>query len=583
MSVYKYYLNGTEYTPINTGDFTFDITLEREAGAYQYTNQLNGDIQFKNAAYQYILTHGECQKLELVITETCTDGIFDVFYLYFTRRDCKFYPDEKRVSISPKHDSLYKCLTDKYNTKFNFLEVPAIVETTYQQDVSQYEFYVAYADVGFIAGWGVRFGAGELAEPLHSFFVREKRTTYCQGGEPQAPPQGGGDPWTLLVDNCAGGDFCTWVRKPIAFASFTNANSYITDCTMPCPPFVNLPNWVKFWELIIYGVRYEYWYDNNAIPFSDVQLNNGRPLVDTINYALTKSCPELGLISEFLTNVVNPVTGLTPSDTEGIQLHAVSDIKNPSASEPATREDLRLSDILDSYISSKLNCFWWVDEKTKRLVIEHFSDLENNETIDLTATKYAKYTSNKNEYEYDNSDSPQSEDFPSQDVGIDFTGVDILYKNSCATGNKSYNTNTFYSEVEAVVTNPNAYGNDGIVVITPDSCAPLNTINNFGQRSEKGAITDVYYPNAPQAMANLHHKYWRCYRPFAGGNMNFLDVFFTQRPNKKFQEIKIPICCFFFFNPRAKFKGYGFNNGQLQSASYSPKTGFVTLNIMYSE
>lgn len=586
MAVYKYYLNGTQYEPINTGSFTFDFTLERENGAYQYVQTLNGNLLFKDAAYDYILKHGECQKIKLLVTETCEDGVFDVFNLFFTRKDCKWNHDEKKVSIEPKHDSLYNCLKAKYDTKFNFLEVPEIVSTVYKQDVSQWEFLVVYADVGFISGWGTRFGNGELAEPLWSFFVRERKTTYCQGGEPQAPPQGGGDPWNLLYNNCEGGGYCVWVRKPIAFASFTNADSYITNCVMPCPPFVNTPNWIQFWEVIFDNpiqTRFQCWYNSDSISFSNVEINNGRTLVDVINYALTKSCPELGLISDILTNETNPITGQTPSDLYGVQLHAITDVKFPDADEPATREDVRLKDILDGYISSKLNCFWWVDEKSKRLLIQHFSELTNNETIDLTDAKYAKYTKNRNQYEYDNSDNPVSEEFPSQDIGIDFTGVDITYNNACAEGNKPYNTDRFYSEVEAIINDPDAFGNDGIVVITPDSCAPANTLDTYGDRSENGAITNVYYPNAPQAMANLQDKYWKVYRPFGGGNMNFLPTQFEQKPNKKPVQITIPICCFFFFNPRAKFKSWIYENGQLESASFNPKTGFITLNIMFYE
>ena len=41
-TIYKYYLNGIEYQPINTGGFTLDITLVREAGSYQYTKELSG-------------------------------------------------------------------------------------------------------------------------------------------------------------------------------------------------------------------------------------------------------------------------------------------------------------------------------------------------------------------------------------------------------------------------------------------------------------------------------------------------------------------------------------------------------------
>ena len=37
---------------------------------------------------------------------------------------------------------------------------------------------------------------------------------------------------------------------------------------------------------------------------------------------------------------------------------------------------------------------------------------------------------------------------------------------------KAYNTSKFFSEVESIYDNPDKYGNDGLVMITPDSLAP---------------------------------------------------------------------------------------------------------------
>ena len=53
-AIYKYYLNGYEYTPTNTGGFTFDYNLNRENGAYHFSKSVNGSINFNMAAYEYI-------------------------------------------------------------------------------------------------------------------------------------------------------------------------------------------------------------------------------------------------------------------------------------------------------------------------------------------------------------------------------------------------------------------------------------------------------------------------------------------------------------------------------------------------
>ncbi len=582
-TIYKYYFNDVEYTPTNTGDFTLDISLVEEAGSYQYVKELNGTINFKNAAYDFILLHDDCQKIELTIKEFCGEGVFVVWYGYFTKRDCAFSPDEKRVEISPKQDSLYKCLTDNYDREFNILEATEIATSIYVPNYRGYQyrvenrttqpFYPPFVECGGVSpflGFGV--------------YVRELKTTYCQGGEPQAPA---GTGWELLFNNCESENLATWYRKPAQFINPASCALVFTDtvcvgppCTPPTPPAVG--NWYLMDSLDIGTSVIGFWIDLDSIPVQEQPIDNGRLLTDVIDLGLNKFCPELDLQSQFLTNIVNPVTGNNPSSTEAIQFHSISDVKDPAATEPATVENITLKDIFDSYISSKLNCFWRIDEGTKRLIIEHYNDLNNIGTIDLTSIQSGKYTRLKNKYEYDNSDIPKAENFPSLDSSIDFTGVDIVYENDCSEGVKSYNTSKFYSEVESIINDPDEYPTDGIVAITPDSLAPQADQN--GTRAENGKITGQYSANAPQGMANLHDKFWKFYRPFESGTMNFIDTQFTKnKPVKKLEQLQIPLCCYFLFNPYSSFIGNNFNNGQLQSASLNLKTGFLTLNINYYE
>ena len=590
-TIYKYYLNGTEYQPTNTGGFTLDINLVQEAGSYQYVKKLNGSINFKNAAYDYILLNSECQKITLEIKEFCGEGTFVIWYGYFTIRDCKFMPDKKQVDVSPNQDSFYKCLTDNYDRKFNILETSNVVNSDYAEDISRYEYAIDpnltplnsvkpfFGDVVLCLG-------ASITTP-YGLWVRELVTTYCQGGEIQ-PPAGTG--WALLYDNCEGENLSTWYRKPNQFQDPASCSlvTYTTvcpilGCTPPAPPIGPAnEDWILLETFEYPTGSISIWIDQNTISSTIINLNNGRPLVDVLNLGLNKLCPELDIQSNFLTQLINPVTGKSPSSTEGIQLHSISDIKDPAATEPATVENITLKELLESYISSKLNCFWRVDEGTKRLIIEHYNDLNNQGITDLTAIQNGKYTNLKNQYEYDNSDIPKAEEFPSLDSSIDFTGVDIVYNNDCAEGVKAYNTSKFYSEVESIINDPDQYPNDGIVTITPDSLAPLGNVDPSGARSENGAITGDYGPNMPQGMANLQDKFFKFYRPFPEGEMNFINTAFSKlKPIKKLQEIEIPLCCFFFFAPYSKFIGNNFTAGQLQSASFNPATGFMTLNIMY--
>jgi hypothetical protein len=229
-TIYKYYLNGTEYQPFNTGDFTLDINLVKEAGSYQYTKELNGTINFKNAAYNYILLHSECQKINLEIKEFCGEGTFVIWYGYFTVRDCKFMPDKKQVEVNPKQDSFYKCLVDNYDRNFNILEVPTVVQSGYAEDLARFDYAVFAGPCRDVPFYADCLGSSTLN--AFSFYVREIKTVYCQGGELQ-PPSGTG--WELFLDNCAAENLSQWYRTPPLFLPPAPPNPVLTFIFTPRP------------------------------------------------------------------------------------------------------------------------------------------------------------------------------------------------------------------------------------------------------------------------------------------------------------------------------------------------------------
>lgn len=593
MASFKYYINETQYHPINEGDFTFDITLDTTAGAYQYVYSLNGSIVFDKLAYEYIKRHDKTQKILLTVRETSDQGTFVIFDnpLFFTHYDCEFSPQNKRVSIKPKQDSLFKCLTDSYDIKFNLLETPNVVSSIYSPTSSRWEYAVGTTSIPpfFIC---TMLANGGLANPYAPFgvYVREVRTTYCQAGEPQAPS---GTGWNLEINNCQGRRLSQWFRCPPYWSdipNLPNANRFtFTTAPFPAIPATPVPTFaVDDWAYIAQitdssSITFYFWIDNLLLNGDPIFLNNGRLLIDVINYGLNEICPVLDVQSQILNNTVNPVTGVSPSDMEGLQIHSLSDIKDPDATEPATREDITIRDVLEGYISGRANCYWRVDERTKRLIIEHYSDLNNQGTIDLNTINGVIGLDNQ-DYSYDGTDIPKAEEFPSLDSSIDFTGIDILFENPISTGVKPRNTDKFYSEVESIIQDPDSYGGDGYVIITPESLAPLDSLDPSGIRAENGAITNVYSPNAPQGMANMQEKYFQHWRPFEHGNMNFKNrTFLKNKPVIKAAPISFPLCSFYFFNPYAKFIGLDFIEGQLQTASFSPKTGRITINTQHNE
>lgn len=579
--MFKYYLNGYEYTPDNVGDLSMDITLVTDKGAYYYEYTLSGSPIYSSVAYDFIYRHSDGQSIAFTIEEIGELGTYEVFKGTFTNRSCAFDEDYSIVECEIKQDSLYRRLVDNFDKTFNMLLTPNVVSAEYES-TGKYEYVIrqtlssAPPDEPFYGSY-VEVSPGGVS-PFIAFavYVRERKTTYSAGGEPVKPV---GDRWELYIDNTEGKGTSTWTRKPDVFISplLLNANfadTFAIPPAIPGPPPVSGANedWLEMGEYINPSGHLKFWIDFNVLRQDEQSLNNGRLLVDVINYGLNKDVPELDVQSLFLTQDTNPVNGETPSTTKDIQIHSIDDIKNPSVSNPATRQDVRLSDILEGYINGKLNCYWRVDERTKRLIIENYKDLFSEGVIDVTEDQTIR------KYNHDNTNIPRSEEFPSADSSIDFTGVPIEYDNNIGEGVKTYNTDSFYSEVERIVTDPDTYPSSGFVMITKDSLRVQDEL------AELGPITDDYAPNMPQSMATLHKKFFLYRRPFASGLMNFENTDFEENtPIKVLEPIEKQLCSLYFFSPYSRFIGKGFENGFLQSANFSFSTKNITLNLKYNE
>lgn len=579
--MFKYYLNGYEYKPDNVGDLSIDISLVTDKGAYYYEYTLIGSPIYSSVAYDFIYRHSDGQQLAFTINEISDTGTYEVFKGKFTNRSCTFDEDYSIVECEIKQDSLYRRLIDNFDKTFNMLLTPNVVSAEYES-TGDYEYVVrqvlssAPPDEPFYGSYIEVFPGGFSPFLAFAVYVRERKTTYSAGGKPVKPV---GDRWQLYIDNTEGKNTSTWVRKPDVFISplLLNANfadTFATPPAIPVAPPVSGANedWLEMGEHITPATHLKFWIDFNTIRQGELSLNNGRLLVDVINYGLNQDVPELDVQSLFLTQDINPVNGETPSTTKDIQIHAIDDIKNPSVSNPATRQDARLSDILEGYINGKLNCYWRVDERTKRLIIENNKDIFSQGVINVTEDQTIR------KYNHDNTNVPRSEEFPSNDSSIDFTGVPIEYDNNIGEGVKTYNVDSFYSEVESIVTDPDTYPSSGFVMITKDS---LRVKDNL---SEVGIITGHYSPNMPQSMSVLHKKFFPYRRPFSSGLLNFNNTSFDKNtPIKVLEPVEKKLCSLYFFDPYSRFIGKGFNEGFLQSANVSLLTKNITLNLKYNE
>ena len=216
---------------------------------------------------------------------------------------------------------MYDCLTKNYDKDFNFLQTPNIVNTEYNE-APLFEFIVEVPAVGTGITpppkpfYGTFITTTTGVSPFFGFagYVRELRTTYCQGGEPQAPE---GTGWEVLLNACEAKGVTTWFRKPDVFTTtLLNTDFTTTSSTLPTPPppppITSGQDWLLMDVFAPSTSAVGFWVDKNKIAQPNIELKNGRPYLDALNYGINETtCPELDVQSRFFNRLTNPVTAVS--------------------------------------------------------------------------------------------------------------------------------------------------------------------------------------------------------------------------------------------------------------------------------
>ena len=137
--MFKFFLNGYEFTPLNVGDLSIDINLTTDKGAYQYEYTLSGSPIYTGAAYQFITRHSDGQAIEFYIEETGELGTYVVYNGVFTNRDCNDDEDLKIIECEVNNNTLYQRLIDNFDKTFNMLLAPNVVSAEYES-TGDYEY-----------------------------------------------------------------------------------------------------------------------------------------------------------------------------------------------------------------------------------------------------------------------------------------------------------------------------------------------------------------------------------------------------------------------------------------------------------
>lgn len=239
------------------------------------------------------------------------------------------------------------------------------------------------------------------------------------------------------------------------------------------------------------------------------------------------------------TNYVNPA-----QPNYYLRIAQKSDIKNPTASNPATKLLMSFSDI-EKVMKDIFNCFWVIEFVGVFPYIrwEHYSWFTINMNYDATTATNFPLNEYKNKVKLDGDEIPSSELWKFMEAnGPDFVGTSLLYSADCSNGEqKDRGLETLTTDTPFIISNPNSIANEGFVLI---DCIKVNPTPEWFAYTTIGQISTASVRNVRLSSANLQYDLHRYGRPLIVGTMNNVyQTFLSKEPNLVQENIITELCC----------------------------------------
>lgn len=270
------------------------------------------------------------------------------------------------------------------------------------------------------------------------------------------------------------------------------------------------------------------------------------PIGDVIEYLVQQIYPTLTwgvtILSEFLTNATNPITGAT-NKYNHLFLSQKSDVKRPNSTNPATIGMMSFNQLI--HILRCMNLRW--EYAGGILTIEHVSNWTSNPGVDIRTQEMAAST---NKYKYLKEETPKTEKFTWMEANnLDFIGEPIWYDSYCVNQDAKTNKTEFILNVttdldhirtvcNTVPTEDSEIADDGWVLFATTLIGP-----DYYLTSTLGVIENtVSHFNNDLSWSCLHNRFWKHERQLIEGYMNgMLQTFYSAKKIKQ-QECSIILC-----------------------------------------
>jgi hypothetical protein len=534
------------------------------------------------------------QKTDITITVDNAGTPETIFEGFVSLAEGQWNKRQREIILKIEPNDKYSCILDNWETEYNVLnatnfnEASVLVGKLEALTCSDFTYtappILAFFDETQAVGTCINPAEGWVI--LREYYIEIegidtiRHTTWVREKVTGAPSIPFGTGWI----NLGGG---TYVREPEVSASFTvsileetsttyqyEAYKQVVGAEIARDPsgavatagFIDLEPTTNQTKGFLY-----------YRPFS---LDNGVDLEEVLEI-LKADCDGLNTIrSNFfrINEDVIPITDPYIAAVAGFDKVVVwqkSDVIFANAFNNASRAEITLKDLL-TQLRNIFNVEWDIDDVSGEFFIEHISEFEGSNGLDLTVPPYSEMIEGFENYSYQSVPVPRREVFTwmDKDVVSDyFKGEPIVYNEASATDDDlEINADKVSTDFTALVSYPDSSNPEGLFLGAVGVDGSENYLN-----FEDGKI------NGHLSFTKLHDNYWTFGRPYPVGTLNGVLTTFDSYERFKEQEtirIRIDISTLLSFDPSELVKTqYGW--GKVSRAEYSAKNSELTLTIRH--
>lgn len=572
------------------GFFAGSFKYEQEDGQLFFRRKYDGKLSFRGYDYNYIKDRYDlgnyCDIYELLIEkyDKNTSAYIVDWMGYFSMTDGDFDFERCRYSVNPTIQDKYTCILNNWETEFNILTQSKKAISSKVNSII--EFILITEETGWKSVGDVLNQGKNLTEfqciyiyddpdnnLFYYLFAREaiifsKYATLVGAnwkdvnsetnqGSPYPDPANNAYDLNYEIKNYLDpvDQMNKYARRIFDSKSAPAAGDILINndslgialgisITRPDPNIYNYYGFSQddryYWGLVsLKDIYVKKAYYNFLLFTQSVNYINCVSLNDTIGFLANSNCSDLStsIISEFLSNATNPVTGVA-SKTNHLYIIQKSDAKRPGASQQATKGIITFKDLMTGlYNMAQL---WWFIDDDNKINIVHQSEISTSVGIDITQSPYNLTSVHKKMIEFDKGLLYRYEKWTFMEAkNVDFVGDQIEYDEQCTiketvSKTKKYDTNNITFDLAHVQTDQDNVSDDGFVIVATDNTEVIN---------EVGLISGELQLNGHLCLANLHYNYWRHSRILATGLMNGVQTnFLSVQKIRKLAEQQIKYC-----------------------------------------